>query len=109
MIPEYNRKSLGLGVSGIVLQILPFPVSAALHARGLDQPGDVNDTIGLAIGFLPIVGTLLLLAGLAYYAKAKGRHPAWCLLAFFSCVGIVVLALLKDKVPHGDRRLLPPE
>ena len=44
-----------------------------------------------------LLGTALLLVGFAYYAKAKGRSPAWCLVAFLSCVGLIILALLKDK------------
>jgi hypothetical protein len=42
---------------------------------------------------LGLFGTVLLLVGLAYYAKAKGRNPAWCLFAFLS----IILACLKDK------------
>ena len=109
MIPEYNRKSLGFGITGIVLQVLPFPALVIASAVGHDpyDPDAVN-TLGLVIGSLPFVGTLLLFVGLAYYAKAKGRHPAWCLLALLSCFGFMLLAFLKDKVPHGDPRLLPP-
>jgi len=43
-----------------------------------------------------LVGTVLLIIGLAYYARAKGRHPAWCLMGFLSVIGLIVLACLKD-------------
>jgi hypothetical protein len=43
-----------------------------------------------------LIGTALLLVGFAYYAKAKGRNPAWCLMAFLSFIGLIVLGILKD-------------
>lgn len=51
-----------------------------------------------------LVGTGLLIAGLAMYAKAKGRSPAWGLLGFLSIIGLIVLALLKDHAPSGRVR-----
>ncbi|MGO9115406.1 MAG: SHD1 domain-containing protein [Thermoguttaceae bacterium] len=43
-----------------------------------------------------IVGTFLFVAGLAFYAKAKRRHPAWCLMGFLSLLGLIILACLPD-------------
>jgi hypothetical protein len=45
------------------------------------------------------VGIGLLMAGLAFYARSKGRHPAWCLLGLFSLPGLLIIVLL----PHGDK------
>jgi hypothetical protein len=87
MIAKYNRISLWLGVPGIVLQM------AGLFTGGAAE-GAAGSPLGL---LLLLVGTALLLAGLAYYAKAKGRHPAWCLVAFLSWIGLLILALLRDK------------
>ena len=70
--------------------------AATSQARPLRTPTTAG--IGLAVS---LVGTVLLLIGLAFYAKAKGRHPAWCLMAFLSLIGLIVLALLKDKAPDG--------
>ena len=53
-----------------------------------------------------LAGTALLLAGFAYYAKAKGRHPAWCLMAFLSIIGLIVL-LPEGRVPIGRVRRSP--
>ena len=39
----------------------------------------------------------MVLVGFAYYAKAKGRNPLWCLAAFLSLIGLIILALLKDE------------
>jgi hypothetical protein len=45
---------------------------------------------------LMVLGTVTLLVGLAYYAKAKGCSAWWCLFAFLSIIGLLVLACLKD-------------
>ena len=71
----YNNISLGLGAPGIVLQIW-------------------GNIIGQPI--MLILGTILLMIGLAYYAMAKGRNPAWCLMGFLSIIGLIVLGCLKD-------------
>ncbi len=55
MIAKYNNVSLLLGVPGIGLQ---------MAGAWRDQPP------------LLLVGTVLLFAGFAFYAKAKGRSPA---------------------------------
>ena len=66
------------------------------YTEGLRQ-GQVNHLMGNA-GFAGIVlGTLFLLVGLAYYARAKGRSPWWCLFAFLSLIGLIVLACLEDR------------
>ena len=84
MVRKYNSISLTLGVPGIVLQIVGI-------ANGHSSPfGDP----------LLLLGTILLLVGFAYYAKAKSRSPLWCLVAFLGIIGLIVLASLKD---HDDR------
>jgi hypothetical protein len=75
MNKKYNNISLALGAPGIVLQIW-------------------GNIIGQPI--MLILGTILLMIGLAYYAMAKGRNPAWCLMGFLSIIGLIVLGCLKD-------------
>ncbi len=81
MIRKYNNISLALGIPGLVLQVA----------------GKLMENNAVLV-----VGLLLLLAGFAYYAKAKGRSPAWGLLAFLSIIGLIILACLKDH--HAARR-----
>ena len=76
MIAKYNKISLAVGSPGIILQIAGIIMSSLL---------------------VQLLGTVLLLVGLVYYAKAKGRSPVWCLFAFLSIIGLIVLACLKDK------------
>ena len=87
MIARYNNISLAWGIPGIILQMV------GQIMRTLPDP-QVRGSLVL------LVGTVLLLVGLAYYAKAKGRNPAWCLMAFLSLLGLIVLACLKDFAPQ---------
>ena len=85
MIKEYNRKSFYLGIPGIILQI-----------GGRFVTDSIGETTNLGV-LISLVGTALLITGFVFYAKAKGRHPAWSLLAFLSIIGLIALACLKDK------------
>jgi hypothetical protein len=91
MIKRYNNLSLALGVPGLLLQIV---------GNVLAQSG-AEGVMGLAGPVLALVGTALLIAGLSYYAIAKGRSGWWGLCGFLSCIGLVILALLKDHAPNG--------
>ena len=83
MIARYNNVSLGFGIPGLLMQIVG-------NAMG-------NDHQTAALGaLLTILGTVLLLVGLAYFAKAKKRSAWWCLFALLGLIGIIVLACLKD-------------
>ena len=43
------------------------------------------------------LGTILLITGLSYYARAKGQNPWYGALAVLSWLGYLILALLPDK------------
>jgi xanthosine utilization system XapX-like protein len=88
MIAKYNNISLIAGAPGIILQS-----AGTIMTDGMKN----ENTIGLL--FL-IIGSALLLVGFAFYAKAKGRSPAWCLMAFLSFIGLIVLASLTDKTKN---------
>ena len=66
-----NRISLALGVVGIVLQ-----------------------ASGQGVSPVRLVGTLILVGGLAEYANMKGRHRAFGLLGFLSIIGFLILYFL---------------
>ena len=94
MIARYNHISLLLGVPGICFEIGGRVATMLPNSSGATQ----------ALGLLAmLVGTALLLAGFAYYAKAIGRHPAWCRTAWWSILGLIVLACLKDKAPDPSQ------
>lgn len=92
MIKEYNRRSFYFGVPGVLIQGFGYFAEFLNNNRaaGAGQP-----MIRSSVFFL--IGSIFLLIGLMYYAKAKGRNPAWSLLGFLSIIGIIILALLPDK------------
>ena len=87
-----NRISLTWGISGLIIQwsysMLNFLISSPL-LDSLKWP-------------LLIVGTVMLFIGLAYYAKAKGRNPAWGLFGLLSIIGLIILYFLPDKLKSND-------
>ncbi len=83
-----NRKSLAIGVPGIALQI----------GGRIMQMQHPDQSMWLLV---MLVGTVLLIVGLSFYAKAKGHHAAWGLMGLLSLIGLIVLACLKDRRPSG--------
>lgn len=73
---RYTRLSLVIGIPGLVIQI-----AGAF--------GNMN--------FLTIVGGLMFIIGLAFYAKAKGQSGWWGLMGFLWLIGLLILAKLPDK------------
>jgi len=99
MIAEYNRKSLYWGIPGAFIQLGGISVQAS-QASG--DPGISMTPAELAgARFVLLVGTVLLMIGLYYYAKAKGRNGFWGLFGLLGIIGVVVLACLKDITPEA--------
>lgn len=85
-VPLRNRAMrvvvLGLCIQGLGVLVVKF----AEHPSAL----------GLAGAIALMIGTVPYIRGLALFAKAKGQHPAWCLLGLFSLFGLTVLFALPD-------------
>ena len=85
---ELNLWSFVFGLPGIGLQVLP-QVMAPPAARGAaDGPG--------LLGLAPVGGAVLLLIGFGFYARYKGRSVLWALAGLLSCLGLILMAVLKD-------------
>jgi hypothetical protein len=94
MIGEYNRKSLALGLPGLFFQIAAgLARMYFIHKHGGELPPALN-WVPLIV---QIMATIVLIIGLAYYAKAKGYHGALGLLGVLSCIGLIILAVLPDR------------
>lgn len=104
MIPKYNTLSFVWGVPGLIIQIagvLFRDFSSTTLIKG--QLVITNPFLYNLCQILSLAGTIIFLVGLAYYAKAKGRSPWWCLFAFLSLIGLIVLACLKDHAKNDDK------
>ena len=100
MDKRYNRISLAFGISGILLQVMAIALLPLLPYGDTDTAAWRAMAALLLVALLP-VGTILLIVGLGYYAKAKGQSAVWCLMGFLSLLGLIVLACLKDRAKEG--------
>jgi len=75
----------------------------ALPGLGLYLHGIVRIRLGGAhdsgLG-VTLLGLLLLVSGLGFYAKSKGQSIAWGGLAVVGCIGVAIAALLQRKCRH---------
>ena len=90
-IKRYNTVSLALGIPGLVLQIVWL-----VFAQANPDTGSV-----LLEDLVLWVGTGLLIAGLSFYAIAKGRSGWWGLFGLLSWIGMLILGKLEDRAPEA--------
>lgn len=76
MIKKYNNISLMLGIPAFIIQM-----TGAMKS--------IPALFGL--------GTIMLLIAFGFYAKSKGRSPLWGLAAILGIIGVLLLAVLKEK------------
>lgn len=90
MIGEYARNHFHRCIVwGILLQCFGGLVP-------LSQNRPILAVLG---GGMVLGGTLLAVVGFAFYASAKGRSPAWSVLALASIIGWIILVSLESKRP----------
>ncbi len=97
MIAEYNRKSLSIGIPGLALQIICLLGSNLNVAYAKAHNAAPSTVLGMVMMLGILVGDILLIIGLCYYAKGKGYTPVLGLLGLLSCIGLLILAVLPDK------------
>lgn len=88
-ISKHNRDSLCWGIPGFLL----------LHGGSFiisDCVGGSTELRHLTFLCGLFAGWLFLFLGLRYYAKAKGRNPAWAWLALLGAFGVIALGLMRD-------------
>ena len=83
MNKRYNSISFAWGIPGLVLQTAGIII---------EQP------------LVLLLGTVLLFIGFGYYAKAKGRSFAWCLMGFLSIIGLIIMGFLKDLEKESTQK-----
>ena len=86
-----------IGLPGLVLQLGGY---ASLPSLASNDPGlslEAHKWMPVASEAGLLTGTILFVAGVYYYAKAKGYHGALGFIGLFSWVGLLIIALLPDK------------
>jgi hypothetical protein len=99
MIPEYNQKSLQIGIPGLLLQIAGALVPRVLYGGG-GVAAQMPEWVAWGALVGELAGSVLLIIGFSYYAKAKGYSGVLGLLGLLSCIGLLILALLPDKTKN---------
>jgi len=62
-----------------------------------------------ALGWVMLlVGFGLMMIGLAFYVRSKGRNPAWCILGILSILGLLIIVLLPAKPEKIKETTLKP-
>lgn len=103
MIAEYSRKSLLLGIPGIVLQMGCYYLLNRLIIFPQNPNTVPHAGIGIYLELGMLAGNVLFIIGLCYYAKAKGYTAVLGLLGLFSCLGLLVLAVLPDRTKNRQQ------
>lgn len=94
MIAEKQTKSnLGVGV-GFVIAV----VGRLMTAAGGSSHSSALTGLGYLVG---IVGSGLFIWGCVNYAQGKGYSPWLGALGLLSCLGLIVLVVLPDKMKDG--------
>ncbi|MEO8426347.1 MAG: hypothetical protein ABI651_04460 [Verrucomicrobiota bacterium] len=105
MIRGYSRKSLAIGIPGIVLQLVFYVSIPSLISNDPGLSSIATQWVAIASVVAPAAGTVLFIIGLCYYAKAKGYNGSLGFLGMLSCVGLLIIALLPDRT---KKRAGPP-
>lgn len=96
MNSKYNTRSLALGIPGVLLQFVSLFLLMSNDVR-VDSFEHYS-----SIGFT--TGWILFVAGLCYYAAAKGYSVALGFVAgVFLIPGVLFLALLPDRTKTAGK------
>jgi hypothetical protein len=101
MIAEYKRTGMAFGIPGLLL------FGGSILTSYL-VPKALPSWISAPLLAIWLVGVVLLIIGLCFYAKAKGYLAVWGFLLPITGIGLLVLTLLRDRTEDRPR-VWPPE
>jgi hypothetical protein len=104
MIAEYDQKSLKLGIPGLLLQIASILIINFYASKRKAGQAIPPDWLGYLLLAGKVLGSVMLIIGLCYYAKAKGYSAVLGLLGLLSCIGLFVLAVLPDRAKQAANK-----
>ena len=88
-LSRLNLLSFALALPGLALQVIAGGMRGAAEATSVSAQAGLLAVQG--------VGAVLWIAGLAFYARMKGRNPMLGLLGLLSCLGLIVLNYLSKN------------
>ena len=84
---DFRRGSL-FSLAGLALELLGAIADIPRGGFGFSSPVALAATV---------TGAALLVVGVYYLARSKGRSPAWALLGLLSLVGWILVAFMEDR------------
>lgn len=102
MITKYNRKSLTFGIPGILLHLGCLVLFVVLGLKDGSHIKPFPEWVATLVLLGMILGAILWLVGMCYYAMAKGHNAALGFLGLFSFFGLLILIALPDKAEGGN-------
>lgn len=98
MIPAYKKKTNSAGAVCLVTMI-----GAAVWVT-LSDPKQVG--LGsVAVPLLSLVAGIAFICACWFHIKAKGRSGWWILVLVFNLLGLVILALLRDRANWDENKV----
>ncbi len=87
-LPKKKAKKIGIvcAVPGLLIQLTGMVTADTIREPEVVFWADAAH----------LIGTIILLVGMGFYSKSKGRSALWALMAILSIVGVIVLAVIKD-------------
>lgn len=87
-----NALSFAFGIPGLALQF-----GAGAFASGGGRMSEVDAGQAAFVIIMRLVGVALLIVGLLFNARWKGRNAAWGLFGLLSCLGLLVLYFITKR------------
>ena len=86
MLKKYKYKTIILIILGFILNLGTFITI-----------GVIGENAPVILGLLFLLSFFIICTGCIYWAKGKGYHGAWGIIGIFGGLGIMILALFRDK------------
>lgn len=114
MIVEFKHKGIALMIAGFLLHAgslllaiaLPNFIKAYTQVHNGAQPEWLVSQmawIGPLMPWCGLIGGILFIIGLGFFAKAKGYSGALGLLGLLTCIGLLIVLVLPDKTKDQSR------
>ena len=95
---KLNAISFAFGIPGLLLQF----GGGVITAGNRNYEADAS-AAGAAL-LIRLIGVVLLIVGLVFNARWKGRNGAWGLLGLLSCIGLLILYFIPKQCHHCNTK-----
>ena len=98
MIQAYKKRTSAAGAVCLVAIIAAVVIASVIDPK---QPGLANVVVPL----LSLAAGIAFVLACWFHIKAKGRSGWWMLVLPLNLLGLVILALLKDRATSDEKKV----